>query len=125
MKTKMEFWHYPKCTTCQKALQEIRQTDKYELSLFDIKLENPNEDILRKWHSLALGTNEEVNLNSWFNSSGLLYRELNLKDKLNDMSDDEKISLLASNGMLIKRPVIILPNAIFFGFKKSTKAKIC
>ena len=106
----MIFLWYPRCSTCKKAKKWLDEHDiKYTLR--DIVLDNPNKEELREWILKS-----KIDVNKFFNTSGVKYRELGLKDKLKDMSFDEKIELLASDGMLVKRPLII-GDKIIIGFK--------
>ena len=109
----MLFVCYPKCSTCKKAQAWLdAQGIPYELR--DIKLQNPTEDELRQWSSQS-----GLPLRRMFNTSGLQYKALGLKDKLPAMSEDEQFSLLASDGMLVKRPVLVDGDTVFFGFKEA------
>ena len=103
---------YPKCTTCQKAKKWLEE-NKIEFLDRNIVEENPTYEELSKWINQS-----GLEIKKWFNTSGLKYKELNLKEKLIAMSDDEKIKLLASSGMLIKRPILISNNGIYAGFKQ-------
>ncbi len=105
------FIEYPKCTTCQKAKKWL-DDNKIEYVDRHIKEENPTYDELKKWYSES-----GMPLKKFFNTSGLLYKSMNLKDKLDSMTDDEKLRLLATDGMLVKRPLIIADNIILTGFK--------
>ena len=107
----MLFIEYPKCTTCIKAKKWL---DDNNIKYVDrnIKLDNPTIDELREWVKLS-----NLPFRKIFNTSGLLYKEYSLKDKLDHMSDEEKLELLASNGMLVKRPIIVLDDVVLFGFK--------
>lgn len=106
----MIFLWYPRCSTCKKAKKWLDEHNiKYTLR--DIVLDNPNKEELREWILKS-----KIDVNKFFNTSGVKYRELGLKDKLKDMSFDEKIELLASDGMLVKRPLII-GDKIIVGFK--------
>ena len=97
----MIFLWYPRCSTCKKAKKWLDEHDiKYTLR--DIVLDNPNKEELRECILKS-----KIDVNKFFNTSGVKYRELGLKDKLKDISFDEKIELLASDGMLVKRPLII------------------
>ncbi|MBQ3045241.1 MAG: arsenate reductase family protein [Clostridia bacterium] len=107
----MLFIEYPKCTTCQKAKKWL-DDNKIEYVDRHIKEENPTYDELKKWYSES-----GMPLKKFFNTSGLLYKSMNLKDKLDSMTDDEKLRLLATDGMLVKRPLIIADNLILTGFK--------
>ena len=107
----MLFIEYPKCTTCIKAKKWL---DDNNIKYVDrnIKLDNPTIDELRIWIKKS-----KLPFRKVFNTSGLLYKEYNLKDKLDHMSDEEKLNMLASNGMLVKRPIIVLDDVVLFGFK--------
>ena len=105
------FIEYPKCTTCQKAKKWLNDNN-IEFKDRHIVEETPTIEELEKWIALS---NKEIK--SWFNTSGLKYRELNLKEKLPTISDEEKIKLLASDGMLIKRPILVTEDKILIGFK--------
>ena len=104
---------YPMCTTCQKAKVYLDGRD-VEYKLRDIKTDNPTYDELKSWLA-ATG----LPIKRFFNTSGLLYKSLNLKDKLPAMSDDECLKLLATDGMLVKRPLLIGDGYVFVGFKES------
>ena len=106
------FIEYPKCSTCQKAKKWLEE-NKIEFEDRNIVLEHPSKEELEKWIKKS-----GLELKKWFNTSGLKYKELNLKEKLPKMNDSEKIKLLASDGMLIKRPVLISDKGIFIGFKE-------
>lgn len=104
---------YPKCSTCKKAIKFLNDNyQKYEDR--DIVKENPTEEELIKWIKQS---GKEIK--NFFNTSGIKYRELNLKEKLKDMKDEEKIKLLASDGMLVKRPLLIKDKEILIGFKEN------
>ena len=106
------FIEYPKCSTCKKAKKWL-EGNNIEFIDRNIVEETPTVEELTEWIQKS---GEE--LKKWFNTSGLKYKELNLKDKLVTMSDKEKIELLASDGMLIKRPVLVSDKGIFTGFKE-------
>ena len=108
------FLEYPKCTTCQKAKKWL---DAHGVAYTDrhIVLENPTAAELHAWQSKS-----GLPLKRFFNTSGMLYRELGLKDKLDALSDQEKLGLLASNGMLVKRPILILEDTVLVGFQEKT-----
>lgn len=109
----MLFVCYPKCTTCQKAKAWLEsQGSSFEVR--DIKAQKPTEAELRSWHALS-----GLPLRKLFNTSGLQYKALGLKDKLPGMSEEEQFALLASDGMLVKRPVLVGEDFAFFGFKES------
>lgn len=109
----MLFLCYPKCSTCQKAKkwleeQNINYTER------NIAENNPSYEELKEWHA-----RRGLPLKRFFNTSGLLYKEMKLKDKLPTMSEDEQLKLLATNGMLVKRPLLIDENTVFVGFKEA------
>ena len=108
----MLFICYPKCTTCIKAKNWLK-SNNIDFIERDIKENNPTKDEIIKFHQLS-----KLDINKLFNTSGLLYKELNLKEKLKGMTLDEKYDLLASNGMLIKRPILVLDDLVLFGFKE-------
>lgn len=108
----MLFICYPKCTTCQKA-QKWLDSHGISYELRNIKENNPTYDELRKWYGSSCQP-----LKKFFNTSGMLYRSLELKDKLPDMSEEEQLKLLASDGMLVKRPLLINGDNVFIGFKE-------
>ncbi len=115
----MLFICYPKCTTCQKAkkwLDDHGVTYEYR----DIKEENPTEDELREWHAKS-----GLPLKRFFNTSGLQYKALNLKDRLPSMSEDAQLELLASDGMLVKRPILISDKFVLVGFKEEEYKECC
>ena len=103
---------YPKCTTCQKAKKWL-DDNGIEYELRDIKLNNPCAEELSQWYSTS-----GLPLKKFFNTSGLLYKSMQLKDKLPTMSDDEKLKLLASDGLLVKRPIIVNGDIILTGFRE-------
>lgn len=108
----MLFIWYPKCSTCQKAKKwlnshEIEYTERH------IVEENPTYDELKEWHQKS-----GLPLKKFFNTSGMLYKEMKLKDKLPDMSEDEQLQLLATNGMLVKRPLVVAEGFVLTGFKE-------
>ena len=104
---------YPKCTTCQKAAKWLDENG-IEYDVRNIKENNPNAEELKAWHEKS-----GLPLKRFFNTSGLLYKSLNLKEKLPSMTEEEQISLLSTDGMLVKRPLIIADNCILTGFKES------
>lgn len=114
----MLFIHYPKCTTCKKAKKYLDDNNiKYEER--NIKNNNPTYEELSNWYQTS-----DLPLKKFFNTSGNLYKELNLKDRLNSMSEEEQLKLLSSNGMLVKRPVLITNNKVLLGFKEDEYKKI-
>lgn len=104
---------YPKCTTCQKAKKWL-EANGIAFEERNIKENNPTIEELKDWHNKS-----GLLLKKFFNTSGLLYKELNLKDKLPIMSEDEQFSLLASDGMLVKRPILIGDDFVLVGFKEA------
>lgn len=106
------FIEYPKCSTCKKAKKWLEEND-VEFIDRNIVEETPTIEELTEWIK-----SNELDIKKWFNTSGLKYKELNLKEKLLNMSDEEKIKLLASDGMLIKRPLLITDKGIYIGFKE-------
>ena len=103
---------YRKCSTCMKALKwlEVNQV------VFDerpIKEENPSYEELKAWYEMS-----GLPLKKFFNASGILYKQMNLKDKLKEMSEDEQLKLLATDGMLVKRPLVIGEDFVLTGFKE-------
>ena len=109
----MLFVCYPKCTTCQKA-QKWLEEKGVEYQFRDIKQEKPTEQELRQWHAMS-----GLPLKRFFNTSGLVYKEQNLKERLPDMSEEEQLALLATNGMLVKRPLVIGEDFVLIGFKEA------
>ena len=108
----MLFICYPRCSTCQKARKWLEE-NKIAFDERDIKEDNPTRKELAKWHKTS-----GLPLRKFFNTSGMLYRELQLKDKLPNMTDDEMLDLLATDGMLVKRPLLIAGDAVLVGFKQ-------
>lgn len=114
----MLFICYPKCSTCQRAQKYLDENNvKYELR--DIKLNNPTYEELKKWYQ-----NSNLELKRFFNASGLLYKEYDLKNKIPNMTEDEQLKLLASNGMFVKRPILVSEDKILLGFKEEEWNKI-
>ena len=107
----MLFLWYPKCTTCQKAKKWLGEKG-LACEVRDIKLENPSAEELRAWHRAS-----GLPLKRFFNTSGLQYKALGLKDKLPAMSEEEQIALLATDGMLVKRPILVGDGFVLTGFK--------
>lgn len=103
---------YPKCSTCKKAENWLKENEvSYELR--NIKENRPSKEELEAWHKKS-----GLELKKFFNTSGMLYREMQLKDKLPSMSDEEKLELLATDGMLVKRPILVTEDKVFVGFKE-------
>ena len=108
----IKFICYPKCTTCQRA-QKWLDDNQIEYELRDIKLNNPTSSELTQWYNSS-----ELPLKKFFNTSGLLYKSLDLKSKLPEMSEYEMIALLATDGMLVKRPIVVSDYLVLVGFKE-------
>ena len=108
----VKFICYPKCTTCMKAKKWLEEK-QIEFELRDIKLENPSVEELKAWHAMS-----GLPLKKFFNTSGLLYKSMELKNKLPNMTDEEMIALLATDGMLVKRPLRIGEDFVLVGFKE-------
>lgn len=109
----MQFICYPKCSTCQKARKWL-EANHLEFTERHIVEDNPSYEELKKWHGES-----GLPLKKFFNTSGMLYKEMQLKDKLPAMSEEEQLKLLATNGMLVKRPLIVNGNMILTGFKEA------
>ncbi len=109
---------YPPCSTCQKAKKWL-DANGAEYEERNIKEENPTEEELRKWHQKS-----GLPLKKFFNTSGLLYKNMNLKEKLASMTEDEQYRLLAGDGMLVKRPILVTENAVLTGFREAEWEKL-
>ena len=109
----LKFICYPKCTTCQKARKWL-DDNNIEYEFRDIKLENPSLEELSGWYTLS-----GLSLRKFFNTSGLLYKSMDLKTKLPNMTEAEMLSLLATDGMLVKRPIVIDDDFVLVGFKET------
>ena len=109
----IKFICYPKCTTCQRAKKWL-DDNNIEYELRDIKLDNPTLDELVEWYKKS-----GLPLKKFFNTSGLLYKSLDLKNKLPAMTEDEMLKLLSTDGMLVKRPIIIGADFVLVGFKEA------
>jgi len=112
------YLEYPKCSTCQKAKKWL-ETNNINFEQRDIVKQNPTKEELKLWHEKS-----GMPLKKFFNTSGLIYKELHLKDKLKDMTEEEQYALLATNGMLVKRPIIVAENIILTGFKEAEWEKL-
>ncbi len=104
---------YPRCSTCKKAVKWL-EDNGIEYTYRDIKEDNPTEKELREWHATS-----GLPLKRFFNTSGMLYRDMQLKDKLPSMSEDEMFKLLASDGLLVKRPIAVADGKVLVGFKEA------
>lgn len=113
----MLFVQYPKCSTCQKAKKWL---DAHDISYTarHIAEDNPSYEELRKWHEKS-----GLPLKKFFNTSGLRYKEMQLKDKLPAMSEEEQLRLLSTDGMLVKRPIVVEDDAVLVGFKEAEWAE--
>lgn len=109
----MEFICYPKCSTCQKARKWLDDRG-VNYTLRDIKTDRPTYEELKAWHEVS-----GLPLKRFFNTSGLSYKALELKDKLPGMAEEEQLRLLASDGMLVKRPLLVGDGFILLGFKQA------
>ena len=114
----MLFIQYPPCSTCQKAkkwldARGIAYTDRH------IKEQNPSYEELKEWHEKS-----GLELKKFFNTSGLLYKSMNLKEQLPAMTEEEQLRLLATDGMLVKRPILVTENAVLVGFKEADWEKV-
>ena len=109
----MLFLCYPKCSTCQKAKKWLNE-HKIEYTERHIAEENPTYEELKAWY-----TKSGLPLKKFFNTSGTLYKDMKLKDRLPSMSEEEQLKLLASNGMLVKRPIVISEDNVLVGFKEA------
>lgn len=108
----MLFIEYPKCSTCQKAKKWLDSNGiKYDSR--HIKDDNPTFEELKAWYEKS-----ELQLKRFFNTSGMLYKSMNLKDKLPNMSEEEQLQLLATDGMLVKRPLLVGDNFVLCGFRE-------
>ena len=106
----IKFVCYLKCSTCKKA-QAWLDENNIEYEIRDIKTDNPTYDELKQWHEIS-----GLPLKRFFNTSGILYRSMDLKNKLDNMSDDEQLKLLSTDGMLVKRPIAVSDSTVLVGF---------
>lgn len=106
------FIHYPNCSTCKNAKKWLEENN-FDFIERNIVSEVPDVTELSEWIEIS-----KKEIKKWFNTSGLKYKEMNLKENLINMTDKEKLELLASNGMLIKRPILVAENGVCVGFKK-------
>ncbi len=109
---------YSKCTTCKKALKWL-DDNGYKYELIDIKEKHPDEKTLRKYHKIS-----GLPLKKFFNTSGQIYRDMELSKKLPDMSEDEMFKLLSSDGMIVKRPLLVTDKSVLTGFKEEDWKKV-
>ena len=109
---KIEFINYPKCSTCQKAKKFLDENNiKYEDR--NIITDTPTKKEIKLWSEAS-----EISLNKFFNTSGMLYRSMNLKESLKEFSDEDKIKMLSGDGMLVKRPILVVEGNVLLGFKE-------
>ena len=113
----MKFICYPKCSTCRKAKKWLDEHN-VEYTERHIADEKPTYDELKEWYEKS-----RLPLKKFFNTSGKLYKEMQLKDKLPSMSEEEQLKLLATNGMLVKRPIIVSEDKVLVGFKEAEWAE--
>lgn len=113
----MLFVEYPKCTTCQKAKKWLDEIG-FEYTDRHIKEQNPTYDELKSWYAQS-----GLPLKKFFNTSGLLYKSMGLKDKLPAMSEEEQLKLLSTDGMLVKRPIIVTDTVVLTGFREKKWAE--
>ena len=109
----MLFICYPKCSTCQKAKKWLNEHN-VEYTERHIAEEKPTYDELKEWYEKS-----GLPLKKFYNTSGLLYKEMKLKDKLPSMSDEEQLRLLSTNGMLVKRPILVTGDKVLVGFREA------
>lgn len=108
----MLYVNYPKCTTCQRAKKWLTEQG-IEFEDRNIKTENPTKEELKAWYEKS-----GLPLKRFFNTSGILYKEMKLKDKLPEMSEEEQLELLSTDGMLVKRPIVVTEETVLVGFKE-------
>ena len=114
----MKVFVYRKCSTCMKALKWL-EAHNVEFEERAIKEENPTYEELKEWYTMS-----GLQLKKFFNTSGMLYKQMNLKDKLKEMNEEEMIKLLATDGKLIKRPLLVSEEGILVGFKEDSYKQI-
>ena len=112
------FVAYPKCSTCQKAKKWLLE-HQVEITERDIKKERPSSEELKAWHARS-----GLDIKRFFNTSGMLYKEMKLKERLPEMTAEEKYELLATDGMLVKRPVLVTEQGVLTGFKPEEWEKL-
>ena len=110
--------YYPKCSTCQRAKKWLEEK-QIIFEARDVKLQNPTKEELIEWHQRS-----GLPLKKFFNNSGMLYREMQLKDRLPEMSEEEQYDLLASDGMLVKRPIVVTDDLVLVGFREKEWEKM-
>lgn len=115
----MLFVHYPKCSTCQKAKKWL-EAHQIAYEERDIKTENPSKEELKGWYEKS-----GQELKKFFNTSGMLYKSMQLKDKLPGMTEEEQLKLLGTDGMLVKRPILVDDDFVLTGFKEELYEQHC
>ena len=115
----MLFVHYPKCSTCQKAKKWL-EAHQIAYEERDIKTENPSKEELKGWYEKS-----GQELKKFFNTSGMLYKSMQLKDKLPGMTEEEQLKLLGPDGMLVKRPILVGDDFVLTGFKEELYEQHC
>ena len=115
----MLFVYYPKCSTCQKAKKWL-DAHKIVYEERDIKTENPSKEELKEWYEKS-----GMELKKFFNTSGTLYKSMQLKDKLPGMTEEEQLELLGTDGMLVKRPILVGDDFVLTGFKEAQYEQYC
>ena len=110
--------YYPKCSTCQRAKKWLEEK-QIIFEARDVKLQNPTKEELIEWHQRS-----GLPLKKFFNTSGMLYREMQLKDRLPEMSEEEQYDLLASDGMLVKRSIVVTEDLVLVGFREKEWEKL-
>lgn len=108
----IKIYCYPRCTTCKRAVKWL-ESHQFDYKYINIVEETPSEEELKEY---VIKSDQKIQ--KFFNTSGLVYKEMKLKDKLKDMSDDDKLKLLSSNGKLIKRPLLVREDTVLIGFKE-------
>ena len=106
------FLQYPKCTTCKKA-KKFLEDNNISFINRDITIDNPTKEELKSWYEKS-----GLELKKFFNTSGVLYREMGLKDKIKNMTEDEMLEILSTDGKLVKRPILVNDNKVLVGFKE-------
>lgn len=112
------FIEYPRCTTCKKAKKWLEENN-ITFQQRDIVENKPSKDELKKWYEKS-----GLPIKKFFNTSGVLYKEMGLKDKLSDMTEDEQLTLLSTDGKLVKRPIVVNEDFILVGFKEDEWIKL-
>ncbi len=114
----MKVYGHPRCSTVKKALK-VLDSKNIAYEYFDLTIETPTVEELRNYHKMS-----NLEIKKFLNTSGILYREMGIKDKIKEMSDEEVYKLLNENGMLIKRPLLVDNNTVIIGFKEDSYQKL-